>query len=134
MLIGLMGICLALLCSYLIKRFHTGPNAPVFICSSPLKDYALSFARLCIVLFCSGAKEICKLQFRSCKLQIKKPSYARLFVPKVGIEPTLLAEHEFESCASTNSATLAWHLIAPSIGSTNICKKIINQNILATLL
>ena len=29
-------------------------------------------------------------------------------VPEVGIEPTLLAEHEFESCASTNSATPAF--------------------------
>ena len=28
-------------------------------------------------------------------------------VPEVGIEPTLLAEHEFESCASTNSAIRA---------------------------
>jgi hypothetical protein len=28
-------------------------------------------------------------------------------VPKVGIEPTHLAIHDFESCASTNSATLA---------------------------
>ena len=28
-------------------------------------------------------------------------------VPKVGIEPTLPKEHDFESCASTNSATLA---------------------------
>ena len=29
------------------------------------------------------------------------------FVPEVGIEPTLLAEHEFESCASTSSAIRA---------------------------
>jgi hypothetical protein len=28
-------------------------------------------------------------------------------VPKVGIEPTLPREHEFESCASACSATLA---------------------------
>ena len=28
-------------------------------------------------------------------------------VPEVGIEPTLLAEHEFESCASTSSAIRA---------------------------
>ena len=28
-------------------------------------------------------------------------------VPKVGIEPTLLTEHDFESCASANSATPA---------------------------
>ncbi len=28
-------------------------------------------------------------------------------VPKVGIEPTLPKEHDFESCASTSSATLA---------------------------
>ena len=28
-------------------------------------------------------------------------------VPKVGIEPTRLAAHEFESCASTSSATSA---------------------------
>ena len=30
-----------------------------------------------------------------------------LIVPEVGIEPTLLAEHEFESCASTSSAIRA---------------------------
>lgn len=30
-----------------------------------------------------------------------------LLVPKEGVEPSLLAEHEFESCASTYSATLA---------------------------
>ena len=29
-------------------------------------------------------------------------------VPKVGIEPTHLAIHDFESCASTNSATSAF--------------------------
>ena len=28
-------------------------------------------------------------------------------VPKVGVEPTLLTEHDFESCASANSATSA---------------------------
>ncbi len=28
-------------------------------------------------------------------------------VPEAGIEPALLAEHEFESCASTSSATQA---------------------------
>ncbi len=31
------------------------------------------------------------------------------FVPRVGIEPTLLAEPDFESGASTNSATEALH-------------------------
>ena len=31
-------------------------------------------------------------------------------VPKVGIEPTLPKEHEFESCASTSSATLAFEV------------------------
>jgi hypothetical protein len=30
-----------------------------------------------------------------------------LFVPEVGIEPTLPKEHDFESCASTSSATRA---------------------------
>ena len=30
-----------------------------------------------------------------------------LKVPKEGIEPSLLTEHDFESCASTNSATSA---------------------------
>ena len=35
--------------------------------------------------------------------------YGKAFeVPKVGIEPTLPKEHDFESCASTNSATLAF--------------------------
>jgi hypothetical protein len=29
-------------------------------------------------------------------------------VPREGIEPSLLAEHDFESCASTNSATPAF--------------------------
>jgi hypothetical protein len=28
-------------------------------------------------------------------------------VPMVGVEPTLLTEHDFESCASANSATSA---------------------------
>jgi hypothetical protein len=28
-------------------------------------------------------------------------------IPVVGVEPTLLAEHDFESCASANSATPA---------------------------
>jgi hypothetical protein len=39
----------------------------------------------------------------------KPPCGAALlfFVPEVGIEPTLLAEHEFESCASTSSAIRA---------------------------
>ncbi len=38
----------------------------------------------------------------------KKPRMIRGFsVPGVGIEPTLLAEREFESRASTNSATRA---------------------------
>jgi hypothetical protein len=31
-----------------------------------------------------------------------------IFVPEVGIEPTLPKEHEFESCASTSSATRAF--------------------------
>jgi hypothetical protein len=30
-----------------------------------------------------------------------------MLVPVEGIEPTLLAEHDFESCASTSSATRA---------------------------
>ena len=33
------------------------------------------------------------------------------FVPQVGIEPTRLAAHEFESCASTSSATAAVELL-----------------------
>ena len=33
--------------------------------------------------------------------------YGFWLVPKVGIEPTLPKEHDFESCASTNSATSA---------------------------
>ena len=38
----------------------------------------------------------------------KKPRFREAFhVPGVGIEPTLLAEREFESRASTNSATRA---------------------------
>ena len=32
-------------------------------------------------------------------------------VPVEGIEPTLLAEHDFESCASTSSATRACTVI-----------------------
>ena len=32
-------------------------------------------------------------------------------VPKVGIEPTLPKEHDFESCASTNSATSAKYFV-----------------------
>ena len=37
----------------------------------------------------------------------KNPPQLRGIVPKVGIEPTLLTEHDFESCASANSATPA---------------------------
>ena len=33
-------------------------------------------------------------------------------MPKVGVEPTLLTEHEFESCASASSATPAGFFIA----------------------
>ena len=41
-------------------------------------------------------------------------------VPVEGIEPPLLAEHDFESCASTSSATRA---CAPSIYSAGACGK-----------
>ncbi len=37
---------------------------------------------------------------------------ANFFMPKVGVEPTLLTEHEFESCASASSATPAGFFIA----------------------
>ena len=33
--------------------------------------------------------------------------FAKFFVPETGIEPALPKEHDFESCASTNSATPA---------------------------
>ena len=44
-----------------------------------------------------------------------------LFIPKVGVEPTLLTEHDFESCASANSATSACvsnksYLLAGAVG------------------
>ena len=39
----------------------------------------------------------------------------RRLVPVEGIEPTLLAEHDFESCASTSSATRAWRMIPKSL-------------------
>ncbi len=38
-------------------------------------------------------------------LKTKKPSISTGFVLKVGIEPTLPKELDFESSASTNSAT-----------------------------
>ncbi len=38
----------------------------------------------------------------------KAPEISEAFVPKEGVEPSLPKEHEFESCASTNSATLAF--------------------------
>ena len=44
------------------------------------------------------------------RLETKKRdalSSVSLSVPEVGIEPTLLSEHEFESCASTSSAIRA---------------------------
>ena len=38
----------------------------------------------------------------------KQPTISKsMVVPVEGIEPPLLAEHDFESCASTNSATRA---------------------------
>ena len=45
---------------------------------------------------------------------IKNPAQCAGFkVPRVGIEPTLLAEPDFESGASTNSATEAlFHLVS----------------------
>ncbi len=36
-------------------------------------------------------------------------NYTRKMVPVVGVEPTLLTEHDFESCASANSATPAYY-------------------------
>ena len=57
------------------------------------------------------------------KKQKTRDNLATFFslVPEVGIEPTLLAEHEFESCASTNSAirvngerkSTSWTAISP---------------------
>ena len=38
----------------------------------------------------------------------KSPVKTGALVPEVGIEPTLPKKHEFESCASTNSATQAF--------------------------
>ncbi len=40
-------------------------------------------------------------------------------VPKVGIEPTHPKVHDFESCASTNSATLATYKLLPSYAGCN---------------
>jgi hypothetical protein len=43
------------------------------------------------------------------------PVYMGFLMPKVGIEPTLRKEHEFESCASASSATSAFGLSEISI-------------------
>ena len=43
------------------------------------------------------------------KSDARPPACRNEVVPRVGIEPTLLAEHDFESCASTSSATVARH-------------------------
>jgi hypothetical protein len=44
-------------------------------------------------------------------------------VPVEGIEPTLLAEHDFESCASTNSATRAGGAIIAGKGKGSIFRR-----------
>lgn len=54
-----------------------------------------AFGLICVAIFIKKLLQITE-QFR--------------FVPKVGIEPTLPEEHEFESCASASSATLAFSL------------------------
>ena len=46
--------------------------------------------------------------------------FYNVIVPKVGIEPTLPREHEFESCASASSATSA--SAAEYKTSRNICQ------------
>ncbi len=38
-----------------------------------------------------------------------KLTHFYLEIPVVGVEPTLLTEHDFESCASANSATPAYY-------------------------
>ena len=38
----------------------------------------------------------------------KSRPQSAFFVPQAGIEPAHLTVHDFESCASTSSATLAW--------------------------
>jgi hypothetical protein len=43
-----------------------------------------------------------------------EPGTVDLLVPVEGIEPPLLAEHDFESCASTSSATRAERMIQKS--------------------
>ena len=46
---------------------------------------------------------------------MQKAPFSGLYaVPKVGIEPTLPKEHDFESCASTNSATSAFFFQNPA--------------------
>jgi hypothetical protein len=37
------------------------------------------------------------------------PQNINISIPVVGVEPTLLTEHDFESCASANSATPAFY-------------------------
>ena len=41
------------------------------------------------------------------KADVLPLNYTRNLVPMVGVEPTLPREHDFESCASANSATSA---------------------------
>ncbi len=43
-------------------------------------------------------------------ITFKLLKYVRKTIPVVGVEPTLLTEHDFESCASANSATPAQYI------------------------
>ena len=44
------------------------------------------------------------------KADVLPLNYTRNVVPMVGVEPTLPKEHDFESCASANSATSALYV------------------------
>src|SRR5688500_3638787 len=77
--------------------------------------HSLSKAFLSAVFVCTKGHAFAKRYGRrKVYLERKKPSLSEGFsvgnispVPKVGIEPTHPKIHDFESCASTNSATLA---------------------------
>ena len=43
-----------------------------------------------------------------------KPDVRNELVPLVGVEPTWVTPHDFESCVSTNSTTAAWVIYQPA--------------------
>ena len=77
-----------------IDRARANPAA-----AAALAVFVIALATLCLSLI--------HISFRLRRGSLRSLRERRL-VPVEGIEPPLLAEHDFESCASTSSATRAF--------------------------